>query len=52
MGNVLGVLADLYRGILDKIVTNDYNVFNKRAHLDAGEKLARLPGLWWRVCKM
>ena len=44
--------ADLYRGILDKIVTNDYDVFQKRAHLSKSEKLARLPRLWWQVQRM
>ncbi len=44
--------ADLYRGILDKIVRNDYDIFNTRAHLSAAEKLARLPRLWLTVQRM
>lgn len=37
--------ALLYRGILAKIVANDYDVFTRRAHLSAFEKLAMLPGI-------
>lgn len=44
--------ADLYRGILDKIVENRYDVFHRRAHLGAAEKLARIPELWWNVRTM
>ena len=35
--------AVLYRGILDKIEQNDYNVFTRRAYLTLGEKLRRMP---------
>jgi phytoene synthase len=45
----IAAAADLYREILGKIVDNDYDVFNKRAHLSAREKLVRLPRLWWNV---
>lgn len=48
----IAAAADLYRGILDKIVANGYDVFDKRAHLGAGEKLLCLPQLWWQVRKM
>jgi phytoene synthase len=48
----IAAAADLYRGILDKIAANGYDVFKKRAHLSAGEKLVRLPGLWWNVRRM
>ncbi len=41
--------AELYRGILDDIEAHDYDVFNRRAHLGGGAKLARLPGIWWRA---
>ncbi|BCX03051.1 MAG: squalene synthase [Candidatus Roseilinea sp.] len=41
--------AMLYRGILDKIVENDFDVFNKRAHLSFREKLQRMPGIIWTV---
>ncbi len=48
----IAAAADLYRGILDKIVLNGYDVFTKRAHLSKTEKFARLPALWWRVRAM
>ncbi len=48
----IAAAADLYRGILDKIVVNQYDVFHRRAHLGAAEKLVRLPGLWWQVRSM
>jgi phytoene synthase len=35
--------ALLYRGILGKIVANDFDVFTQRAHLSTGEKLMMLP---------
>ena len=41
--------AELYGGILSEIEANDYDVFTKRAHLSAGEKLRRLPGIWYRA---
>jgi 15-cis-phytoene synthase len=34
--------AAFYQGILDDIEKNDYNVFTRRAHLAAGEKIRRL----------
>lgn len=37
--------AGIYRGILPKIVENDYDVFNRRAHLSLREKLILLPRL-------
>lgn len=48
----IAAAAELYRGILDKIILNQYDVFQKRAHLSKAEKLRRLPGLWWNVRKM
>lgn len=48
----IAAAADLYRGILDKIVANQYDVFHRRAHLGTVEKLARLPRLWWNVRAM
>lgn len=45
----IAAAADLYRAILDRIVANDYNVFQRRAHLGTTAKLARIPPLWWRV---
>jgi phytoene synthase len=41
--------AELYRSILDDIERNQYDVFNRRAHVSGWEKLKRLPGIWWRV---
>lgn len=40
--------AELYKGILDDIEAHDYDVFTRRASLSKGEKLRRLPGIWWR----
>jgi phytoene synthase len=48
----IAAAADLYRGILDKIVANQYDVFHRRAHLGTIEKLARLPRLWGNVRAM
>lgn len=45
----IAAAADLYGGILDDIERNDYDVFQRRAHLSRWEKLARLPALWWRT---
>lgn len=41
--------AELYQGILDEIESNDYDVFSQRAHVSDWDKLARLPGIWWRA---
>lgn len=41
--------AELYQGILDDIEAHNYDVFTRRAHLSDWTKLARLPGIWWRV---
>ncbi|HRX02065.1 MAG: squalene/phytoene synthase family protein [Anaerolineae bacterium] len=38
--------AELYRGILDDIEANDYNVFGRRAHLTTWDKISRLPAIW------
>jgi phytoene synthase len=40
--------AELYGGILSEIEALDYDVFSKRAHLSAADKLVRLPGIWVR----
>lgn len=45
----IAAAADLYRGILRKIVVNDYDVFQKRAHVSFLEKLWMLPGIRRRV---
>jgi phytoene synthase len=39
--------SELYRAILDDIEAHDYDVFNRRAHIDAWGKLRRLPLIWW-----
>ncbi len=44
--------AQLYRGILDRIQRNNYQVFTKRASLSAGEKLVRLPAIYRQVRQM
>jgi phytoene synthase len=41
--------ADLYRAILGDIEGHGYDVFSRRAHLSAGQKLSRMPGIWWRA---
>ena len=40
--------SDLYRAILSDIETHDYDVFHRRAHVNAWSKVCRLPGIWWR----
>ena len=47
----IAAAADLYRAILNDIEENDYDVFNRRAHITTWGKLRRLPGLWWRTRK-
>jgi 15-cis-phytoene synthase len=44
--------ANFYAAILDDIEAHDYDVFTRRAHLSAGEKLRRLPALWGKVRSM
>lgn len=45
----IGAASQVYSGILDKIVANEYDVYTRRAHLSSAEKLKLLPNLWWRV---
>jgi phytoene synthase len=45
----IGAAAELYQAILDDIEANDYDVFNRRAHTSERQKLALLPGIWWRA---
>ena len=45
----IGAASILYRGILDEIEKNDYNVFSRLASLSLSEKLKRLPELWIKV---
>jgi len=44
----IAAAATFYKGILTKIEENDYNVFNKRAHLNKWEKLKMVPKLWFK----
>jgi phytoene synthase len=41
--------AEIYRGILARIVANDYDVFARRAHVSLAGKLLMLPGIWRRL---
>src|SRR5262249_52838463 len=41
--------ATLYGGILGRIEAIDYQVYTHRAALSTWDKLARLPGIWWRT---
>jgi phytoene synthase len=43
--------ADLYQAILEDIERVEYDVFQHRAHLTMGDKLVRLPGIWWHVIR-
>jgi phytoene synthase len=45
----VAVAADVYRAILEKIISNGYNVFTERAFLTRSEKLRRLPIIWMRM---
>jgi phytoene synthase len=47
----IGAAAEIYRGILDKIVATDYDVFARRAHLSLVEKLLLLPRVRHRLHK-
>jgi len=47
----IATAAELYRRILVDIEKHDYNVFTRRAFLSTVEKLACLPGIWWRTLK-
>lgn len=41
--------AAFYSGILDDIEANDYDVFNRRAHITGWGKARRVPELFWRT---
>jgi phytoene synthase len=45
----IAAAATFYRGILDEIERNDYDVFTQRAHISKWNKLRQLPGLWWQT---
>lgn len=42
----------MYRGILDRIRANGYDVFRQRAHVSTIGKLATLPRAWWQCRQM
>jgi phytoene synthase len=42
----IAAAATFYKGILNKIEDNNYDVFSRRAHLNKWEKLRLLPKLW------
>ena len=46
----IAAAAELYRAILTDIEAHDYDVFSRRAHVNAWGKLRRLPAIWWS-CK-
>ncbi len=48
----VGTAASIYRGILDKIIANGYDVYNRRAHLTLNEKLLQLPAIWRAVQRL
>ncbi|HTP02414.1 MAG TPA: phytoene/squalene synthase family protein [Anaerolineales bacterium] len=48
----IAAAADLYRGILDVIERNDYDVFSSRASLSAWEKLRRIPRLFFQTHRL
>ena len=45
----IGAASLFYQGILDDIEKHDYDVFTRRASLNAFEKISRIPGLWLKI---
>lgn len=45
----IGASSVFYKGILDSIESNDYDVFSKRASLSSWGKISRIPGLWLKL---
>lgn len=45
----VGTAAETYRGILARIIVQDYDVFSRRASVPLREKLIILLGVWWRL---
>ena len=45
----IAAAAELYRAILEDIERHNYDIFNRRAHVSGRNKVARLPGIAWRV---
>lgn len=48
----VGVASRVYRGILDKIVENNFDSYHYRAHLTISEKLKLLPAIWRSVWQL
>ena len=48
----IAAAAELYQGILADIEAHGGDVFSRRAHLSASQKLLRLPGIWWRAKRL
>lgn len=48
----IGAAARVYRGILDKIPANGYDVYNRRAFLTLREKFVMLPRIWRDVRRL
>jgi 15-cis-phytoene synthase len=44
--------SNFYKGILDVIEANDYDVFSKRASLTAWGKISRIPALWFKLATL
>lgn len=44
----VGAAAEYYQAILGDIERHDYDVFTRRAHVSAWDKVRRIPGLWLR----
>ncbi|PWH13787.1 MAG: squalene synthase [Anaerolineae bacterium] len=45
----IAVALDVYRAILDRIESQDYDVFHRRASLSALQKIQRLPSIWGQL---
>jgi 15-cis-phytoene synthase len=45
----IAAASGLYEAILDDIEKADYDVFSRRAHINALGKLRRLPGIWLKT---
>ncbi len=48
----IAAAGDLYRRILDDIESHDYDVFARRAHVDAPHKLLGLLRVWWNSTRV
>lgn len=45
----IGAASVFYQGILDDIEKHDYDVFTRRASLNALQKVSRIPSLWLKI---